>query len=361
MKATVLITAAGGPGAVNMTRSLQMDPELTLIGCDSSPYYVHLALTAVKAIVPRSSDVSAYLAAIVSLCRQHSVDVVMPNNSLEAHVLSEHRALLPARVLLPPPSTLDLANSKWASYRLWQAGGFPVPESWLIETRADLRAVFEAHSGRPIWVRGAGIPGKGIGGAALPCRSLAQAEAWIDFYAGWGGMMASEYLPGENLTWIGLFDHGRLVTSAARRRLAYVIPHVSPSGITGAPAISEIIHDSRLNQLAVRAALAVDPMLTGPSFLDFKGDADGSPRITEINAGRFGTTHHFYSAAGLNLPHLAVQLALNVLPDPPPSQFDALEAGLVWIRTLDAGPVLIHRRELDRLGVELRVEPKEAS
>ena len=38
------------------------------------------------------------------------------------------------------------------------------------------------------------------------------------------------------------------------------------------------------------------------------------PRITEINAGRFGTTIHFYTEAGCNFPYLLVQLAFGEQP-----------------------------------------------
>lgn len=354
--ATILITAAGGPGAVNMTRSLQMDPSLRLVGCDASPYYIHLALTAEKALVPRCAERDAYLHAVRTLVERYGVDLVMPNNSLEAHVLSGARAeLAGARVFLPGVPTLDLANSKWRSWQVWQEAGLPVPRTWLLETPDDLQRVFETHDERPIWVRGAGIPGKGIGGAALPCRTLAHAEAWVDFYDGWGGMMASEYLPGDNLTWLGLWKDGELICSQSRRRLAYVIAHVSPSGITGAPAISETIHRDDLNELGQRAALAIDPELTGVSFLDFKCDAAGRPHLTEMNAGRFGTTHHFYSAAGLNLPLMYVRLALGLPLAPSPPRFDALPAGLTWVRTLDAGPVLLQPGEVAILDAKLRV------
>ena len=355
MKKTILVTAAGGPGAVNMTRSLRMDPELELVGCDASEYYVHLALTDSKALVPRCADRERYIAAIVTLCERHRVSLIMPNNSLEAHVLSAERDRLPAPVFLPKVCTLDKANSKWLSWQIWSEAGLPVPATWLIDTEDDLERIFGEHPGRPIWVRGAGIPGKGIGGAALPCRTLEHAHAWIDYYDGWGAMMASEYLPGDNLTWIGLWKDGQLVTSQGRRRLAYVIPHVSPSGITGAPAISETVHDAKLNEIGHAASLALDPELTGVSFLDFKADARGQLRITEMNAGRFGTTHHFYSAAGLNLPLLYVRLALDLPIEDPPPQFDAIPAGKVWIRTLDAGPVLLDRTELDGLAERWRV------
>ena len=36
----------------------------------------------------------------------------------------------------------------------------------------------------------------------------------------------------------GLFAGGELVACQGRERLEYVIPHVSPSGITGAPAVT---------------------------------------------------------------------------------------------------------------------------
>ena len=39
----------------------------------------------------------------------------------------------------------------------------------------------------------------GIGVASLPCRTLEQAIQWVDYWQGWGGMIASEFLPGRNL------------------------------------------------------------------------------------------------------------------------------------------------------------------
>jgi carbamoyl-phosphate synthase large subunit len=80
-------------------------------------------------------------------------------------------------------------------------------------------------------------------------------------------------------------------------------------------------------------------------FVDMKCDADDVPRVTEMNAGRFGTTHFFYTAAGLNLPWLLVQMALGQeLPELP--EENPLPDDLHWVRTLDAGPVLIQGDDL---------------
>ena len=354
---TILVTGAGGPGAVNLTRSLRLgEADLFLVGGDASPYYLHLAETHVRRLLPRWSDEEEFLHAVRDLVREFRVDLILPNASIDGAIFTRHRDLLGAPVFLPGAEAFRIGESKWASWQVWQAAGLPVPRTMLLETPGDVVAAFRDLGTTPVWVRGAGIPGRGIGVASLPCRTVDQALQWIDYWQGWGGMIASEFLPGENLTWLGVFDRGRLVASQSRQRDAYVIPHVSPSGITGAPAISHTVHRQDLNALGPAAVLAIDPAYTGPGFVDFKADGTGRLRITEINVGRFGTTHHFYSVAGANFPRLVVCLALG-LPLPAwVRPFDVLPADLYWVRTLDAGPVLLTREEIRR--VEQGDEPR---
>lgn len=342
----VLVPGAGGPGAVNLTRGLLAAPEpVFTVGCDASPFYLHLALTHEKARVPRCSDEDGYVAAIRALVERHRLNVVYPNSSLEMMVLTRRRDEIPAAMTVPAVETQQVAASKWETWKRWTARGIPVPQTMLIETEADVERAFDEIPTRPIWFRGAGIPGRGIGGAALPCRTPLQARGWIDFYQGYGGFIASEFLPGENLTFLGIFDHGRLVVSQGRQRDLYVIPHVSPSGITGAPAVCHTVHRPDLNDLGTRCVLAIDPRFHGAAFVDFKGAGDGRILPTEINAGRFGTTHHFYTAAGANFPYWMLRMTLGeALPDLPP--YDVLPPDLYWIRTLDAGPVLLRKDEL---------------
>ena len=97
---------------------------------------------------------------------------------------------------------------------------------------------------------------------------------------------------------------------------------------------------------------AVDPSPHGAYFVDMKEDPAGQARVTEINAGRVGTTVELYSAAGLNVPWLLVQLAMGrpVAPLPQPNR--AARVGLYWVRTLDCGPVLVEdEADFDRYPV----------
>jgi carbamoyl-phosphate synthase large subunit len=154
-------------------------------------------------------------------------------------------------------------------------------------------------------------------------------------------MAASEYLPGANLTWMSGFAAGRLVACASRERLEYVLPHVAPSGVTGAPAVTRTVARADVRALAERAVRAVDERPHGVYFVDLKEDAAGAPRVTEINAGRCGTTVHFYTEGGYNFPWLLVQLAAGRAVEPLPDPAAAVEVDLYWVRTLDCGPVLV--------------------
>jgi carbamoyl-phosphate synthase large subunit len=340
----ILVTGAGGPGAVNLTRSLIAAPgPVFTVGTEASEYYIHLALTDERLLVPRCSDEENYLNAIIEICKKFNIDLIMPNSSIEMMVLTKHRARLPAKMRVPQLQTQEISASKWLTWKKWKEAGIPVPDTLLIETRQDVEKAFDVIKSNPIWFRGAGIPGRGIGGSALPCRKPEEAFGWIEFNNGWGGFIASEFLPGDNLTFLAVFDRGRLMASQGRKRDAYVIPHVSPSGITGAPAICHTITREDINQLGVRCILEIDPVFDGVAFVDFKCDADGRPRPTEINAGRFGTTNHFYTAAGFNFPWLLVQMAFDRAHRDASRLYNVLPDDIYWIRTLDAGPALLQK------------------
>lgn len=348
MEARILVPSAGGPGGVNLARSLRlMDPKPFTVGCDASKWFIHLAETDKVILCPPRFPVEPFIEALNRVIDQFELNLILPNSSLDGEIFSSNRDLLHARVFLPSPEAFRIGADKWRTYLLLRDAGLPVPKTWLIEKREDLKEIFSILGGGRVWIRGAGIPGKGVGVASLPAATVEQAAAWVDFWNGWGKMTASEYLEGANLTWLGVWDSGKLVCSQGRCRDAYVIPHVSPSGITGAPAVSHTVHREDINRLGVRACLALDESFTGPAFVDFKEDSAGVPRITEINVGRFGTTHNFYSTAGASFPEVVVRLALGAEMPSWVKEFDVLPSDLYWIRNLDCGPVLLRKGDLE--------------
>jgi len=338
----ILITGCGGPLGVNITRSLKKAPEpLYLIGTEAKAFHTHLSLTDQTHLIPPAKDLEAYLSALSNLIKTERIDMVFPTHPIEVQTLGQHLGQLPqVKVHIPPPQVLEVGNNKWLSYQSFARAGIPVPQTWLIHEAGDLKSVFEKHTQRPIWVRGAGFPGHGVGVASLPCKKLEHALAWVDYHQGFGKMLASEFLPGANLTWCGLFDQGRLVASQARERLEYIIPHVSPSGITGAPAVTRTIARQDVQEIGEAAVRALMPQAHGAFFTDMTENAEGKPCVTEVNPGRYGTTVHFYTEAGLNFPYLLVQAAFGELPEGR-TWINPIAPDVYWIRTIDCGPVLV--------------------
>jgi len=340
---TLLVTGAGGPLGCNVTRSLRLcRTPVRLIGTDANPYHRPLALTDRCLAVPRAGD-PGYLGRINQIVEEEGVDVVVPTHPVEVRALSAVRDQVRAKLFLPPHEAILAGQDKWRSWQRFSAAGVPVPLTIKIDAPADVERAFAELGEPPLWFRGSGVPGAGIGLAALPCRSVEHARFWVDHHDGWGKFMASEYLPGDNLTWLSVWADGTLWGSQTRERLEYVIPHVSPSGITGAPAVCRTVSRPTVRaagEAAVRAIFdGCDTEPHGIFFVDLKCDAAGTARVIEINSGRFGTTIHFYTAAGFNFPELALQLCLGQLPDSP--RHDPIAAGTYWLRTLDCGPVLL--------------------
>lgn len=343
---TILVTGAGGPLGVNLTRALRAaNASLRLVGTDANRWHLPLSECDETYLIPYARDREGYAAAMADIVATEAVAAVLPTHPVEVRAVAQLRdaGALAAGTALPRTEVIALADSKAATYEALSAAGVPVPKTIRLDTEADVvRALAELGApDAPVWVRGAGTPGSGIGGAALPCRSRTVALGWIEHHNGWGAMAASEYLPGANLSWMALFNAGALVAAGCRERLEYVLPHVSPSGITGAPAVSYTVHRPDVARTGEAAVRAIDQTPHGVYFVDLKEDASGTPRVTEINAGRCGTTVRAYVAAGCNFPWLLAQLALGEAVAADGDAHAAVEAGVYWVRTLDCGPVAL--------------------
>ncbi len=352
----ILVTGSGSPVGANVTRSLRMAGRRPFVlGTEASRYHIHLSLADETVAVPPARDGDAFVAALLRIIAEHRIDMVLPTDPVEVRTVSVHRTLFSgAHLMLPPHEAIAVADDRWRTYRLLRDAGLPVPITRRIERHADLESLFAELTSRPIWVRGASAPGIGIAATALPCREIGHASAWVAHHRGWGQFVASEYLPGRNLTWSGIFYGGELVVGQSRERLEHVLPHTSPSGITGATAVTRTVSRPDVHDASEAAVRALHGPPHGVYGVDLAEDAGGTARITAIRAGRFGTTVHFHSEAGCNLVEILTSLALGQpLPGAPEGRLfgaplvDPIEPDTYWIRTLDCGPVLIRGLAVD--------------
>lgn len=345
----ILVTGAGGSPATNFVRSLRSTPEpMHLVGTDADRYCLMRAETDTRHLVPPASDPS-YLEVLNAIIERERIDLVHAQNDAEVAFISRHRDRIGARVFLPAPATVLLCQDKFRSWERWRAAGLTVPETVLLHSDEDLKLAFERFGGA-MWLRA--VSGAG-GRGALPVHDLDTARSWLDLHRGWGSFTAAELLEPDSITWMSIWRDGELVVAQGRRRLYWELSRLSPSGVTGVTGAGMTVADPALDDLAIQAVLAIDACPHGLFGVDLTYDRAGEPNPTEINVGRFFTTHHFFTALGLNLPYIYVKLAFGEPPPAIPRRCNPLPDGQVWIRGVDFEPVLTSTGEIERHVAEL--------
>jgi len=346
---SVLILGAGGSAAANVVDSLRRsEHSYSLVGADASPVKLHLSACEARIVVPRATDPS-YPEQLAEAARRWNCDIIHPQADADVLAVGRIRDAVPARTYLPPQDALELAADKMTFADRLRAESVPVHEAVLCTSIHDVAPLTEKllATHERVWVRarsGAGAR------ASLPVRAGAQAEAWVRWWVDERGLkpsdfMLSEFLPGREFAYQSVWQDGELVAGQARQRLEYLYGHFTPSGQTSTPAIARTVRIAKVDEVAARAIRALDPEPRGVYCVDMKESADGQPKITEINAGRFFTTSNFFTAAGLNMPDQLMRCALGERPARCGSS--PLEPDLYWIRMMDMGYTLVPGDELD--------------
>ncbi len=333
----ILVTGAGGSPAVNFTRSLREAPEdFYLVGTDASKYYLTRAEVDARYLVPTVDD-PQYLDVINHIIAKEKIEFVHAQNDAEVNFLSENREKINAKTLFPDKKTVKICQDKFQSFEKWEAAGIKVPKTFIIKNKKDLEKAFKELGGK-MWVRA--ISGAG-GRGSLPVYDIPTAEKWLDFQKGWdGNFSASELLKPETITWMSIWHDGELVVAQGRRRLFWELSKISPSGVTGATGGGETVSDPKLDEIARQTVMAIDKKPEGLFGVDLAYDSKGVPNPTEINIGRFFTTHQFFTEIGLNMPYIFIKLAYDEQLPPIAKKLNPAPNHMVWVRGIDFEPVL---------------------
>lgn len=347
----VLVTASGGAPAVNFIRSLREAPEkFYLVGCDSNKYSLMRGDTDERVLVPPAKDPD-YIPVIKDIVKTMNIDFIHAQPDIEVGVLSEHRDELGTKVFLPSRRTVDVLRDKFQSYKVWKKKGLRVPDNMLISNEEDLKKAFEKY-GNDIWVREiSGAAGKGS--LASPTYNLA--KEWINSRNGWGKFVCAERLTAQTTTWMSIFKNGDLVVAQGRKRLNWLFSDRTQSGVTGITGVGETVSDPQVDEIANEAIFAIDDKPEGIFSVDLTYDKDGIPNPTEINIGKFFTTHYFFTKAGLNMPYIYLKLAFDEDIPPIKKKINPLPSGLLWIRGMDIEPILASRKELEIFEKDLAI------
>jgi len=346
----VLVTGSGGLAGVNFVRALRASArDYYIVGADYNKYHLLYPDVDSRYLTPRHDDKS-FVARVAEIAKKEKAEFLHPQPSSEAYVISSKREKVTCKVFLPRARVMRIAQDKLLSQEELKAKGVAVAKTVRLRGKGDIRGAF-SKLGKPLWVRAR----HGAGGRlSLLCNDATEARLWIELWVRRGGLtveefIIQEYLPGRNIAWDSIWKDGRLVTSYSRERLEYPFKHTSPSGITGTPSVSRTMHDPCINESGQRAVKAIDPSPNGAYSVDVKESTDGTPCITEVDAGKFHSTMPLWGYIAVkhlglpeyaNLADLYVRLGLEEdLADKPPKT-DLIPDGYYLLREMDVGAYL---------------------
>jgi carbamoyl-phosphate synthase large subunit len=351
MTKKIFVTGAGSAQSNGVINSLLLSgDDEEIVGLGSDPYELVMCCAHHKILMPHSRS-PEYKQTLLNVLNTEKPDMIHFQHDLELSVALKFRDEIEAtgvKMLVPDYETIDTCVHKYKSWQKFKAAGITVPENIVIVDQGDLKRAFSALGDETgtIWLRSMSIGGGGKG--ALPTNDFEKAVEWIDGCEGWGDFVAAELLTTETVTWLSIWNEGKLVVAQTRRRKGWAHAALSASGITGITKVGETCSDPRVDEIAKRAVEAVSAIPHGIYGVDMTYDKKGIPNPTEINISRFFTTIQFFAEAGLNMPKILKDIVLYKKAPMLDKPLNPLPDGLLWLRAMDNPPMLTTMREIEK-------------
>lgn len=349
----ILITGAGSAQTNGVVNCLLDDKEeCEIIGVGSDPYDLMFCRAHKRYLIPHSTKPD-YKEAFLKILDIERPNIVHFQHDVEMAIALRFENEIRAkgcRMFVPDYKTIDTCVYKYKSWEKFKEAGIKVPENIILKNEEDLETVYSKLTDgiQPVWFRPMIIGNAGKG--AFVTADIEEAKENIDKSNGWGNYMAAEYLPGENMTWLSIWENGELIVAQGRKRVGWAYSSMSPSGVTGITKIGTTFSSNELDEISINCckAVATDGRPHGIFGVDLKCDRNGIPNPTEINISRFFATVEFFEKAGLNMPAIFKELALYGRRPMLERTLNPLRDGLIWLRTLDDRPILTTKEEMEK-------------
>ncbi|CAK8717333.1 ATP-grasp domain-containing protein [Candidatus Electrothrix gigas] len=346
--AKIHIGGAGGAPSNGFIRSLRESSRSDyFIGTSCIASDLFIADVEEKYVVPAALD-AGYEKVIISLLQKNKPEFIHLQNDFEIRAVSRLRHQLDEMGIcyyMPTAEVIENCVDKQKSYEIWRDKGIRTPETILLNSPEDLKKAFDLL-GEKIWIRA--VEGGG-GRGALPTENFDFARIWIDHFNGWGEFTAAKLLAKDTVTWLSIWHEGELVVAQTRKRLSWNFGNRTLSGVTGVTGVGQTYSDSDIDRLAQDAIYAIDNRPHGIYGVDMTYGYDELAYVTEINISRFFTTHYFFTKAGLNMPEIYCNIALNNEFPSLEKKINPLPDNLLWIRGMDVNPVLVKLSDLEHM------------
>lgn len=260
-------------------------------------------------LIPRPGDPD-HVPAILGVCKQEKIDIVLPVQHDEVIEISKSKGLFEdagIRVPLPDYPLIALAVDKYQMAKIARAHGISGPSTYLA-SETDLDEVTKAL-GFPMLTKLRDSTGQR--GQKL-VRNMAELEMQIglllDEYDA-DEIIFQEYIPGSVKD--TMYTVGMMFNHQHELRACVPLKKIRSKPYTGGTAIcTKAENHSQVHDLAVRLMHCLGEW-EGIADVEIKIDPrDAKPRFIELNPRPWGSIYGAY-AAGVDFPMLWVKVALQ--------------------------------------------------
>jgi carbamoyl-phosphate synthase large subunit len=318
---TILMTSVGNDGFPSVLDALRRSKQFKFkaVGVDSRQSAPGLYLCDQGFVIePRSH--AKHFDALRKILKESNADFFLPLSTIDqffyASQLDKISDVLPKeRVIVSDAEALRVANNKYLLLEFLKNNGFETPTYHKVTSIDELKSrVADCGFPKSPFVlktdEGTGAQGVKIVHADIPSkqRLFDRNNLNITFdeliyhlprIKEWPSMHVVEYLPGDEFSVDVLCKEGVSYSIVVRKRFETLYGLALTAEVVKIPEIEE------LSEAIVRK-LNLSYIIN----LQFKMNKDGKPRIIEINP-RIPGTIGLSIAAGVNMPELAVRLALG--------------------------------------------------
>ena len=248
-----------------------------------------------------------FIAAIITLCDQHGINILLPMTELTTALLLRHKTIF-SDITIPWPEleSVDSLTDKSALMQLAESMGIPVPRTWYVNDPSGLPCDLEALP-YPLVLK----PGRSwfnhhnewIRSSVRVASSAMEASHFLKIESAFQQQpfLLQECVSGHGQGIFALYDNGKPLAFFAHRRLR----EKPPSG--GVSVLSESIPVNPV--LLTHARSLLDSAgWHGIAMVEFKVSDDGTPYLMEVNT-RFWGSLQLAIDAGIDFPWLLYRLA----------------------------------------------------
>lgn len=329
-----LISAAGSGGTNRLIESYKDN----FIGITADKYKIFTSVLSTNYLVPLAIQEEEYIKEVNRISKLHNIELFIPNSDAEVFTTTKYIKQINTKTFLPDYELVRMTFDKWDFYLAAKNADIEVAETFHITQEDDIEKAFKSLNQKPLWCRAKSGSGSRFTSKVI---SVEDAKYYIRHQTILNDLpkdefLISEYLPGDDIAVMTIWKDGEIkMCKMAKRTRYFKKAGESP------PNVLESFFDKKIESFVIDSIKKLTSSANGVLNIDIKCREDGTPAITEINAGRFYYNMQLFNSGRFKAFEIFLKLASG--QDMP---YCTENPDVIFIREQDNEPYIISKHLL---------------